>query len=313
MRNANQAYDYAVRAILGGAYQAPEQYRVALPLLVHFLSLHAHLRPNQSFPLLESLAYALTLWLLYLLLSGSSQAENRAPSDRLVLLGLFLAAVQFPVLWIFPWDRPETLPTALYLAAIVLLVVRRSRIPFALVCALAVLLSLGQALVRADVPAAVGVAILLAAAVAVPLHRSRSHVAALGLLCAATAAGTQLCLQRIVFPHAAYPPNVPRFQLLANLDLLHPIFHLPIVLTALLPLIVSLVWLRRYRIPLAPADKLVLLMCLVYLPAWFAMGLVVEVRIFVPFLFLAAPTIARVWAAVLLDDKPAAHPPRAEA
>jgi hypothetical protein len=54
-------------------------------------------------------------------------------------------------------------------------------------------------------------------------------------------------------------------------------------------------------------------MCLVYLPVWFAMGLVVEVRIFVPYLFLAAPTIARVWAAFLLDDKAAAHPPHSAA
>jgi hypothetical protein len=75
----------------------------------------------------------------------------------------------------------------------------------------------------------------------------------------------------------------------------------------------ALVWLRRYRLPFDPADKLVLLMCLVYLPVWFAMGLVVEVRIFVPYLFLAAPTIARVWAAFLLDDKAAAHPPHSAA
>jgi membrane-associated HD superfamily phosphohydrolase len=309
MRNANQAYDSADRAILAGAYQAPEQYRIALPHIVHFLSLHAHLRPNQSFPLLESLAYALALWLLYLLLGSSPQAENHKPSERLVLLGLFLAAVQFPILWIFPWDRPETLPTALYLAAIVLLVVRRSRIPFALVCVLAVLLSLGQALVRADVPAAAGAAILLAAVAAVPLHRPRPHLAALGLLCAATAGGIQLYLARVVFPNASYPPNVPHFQWLANLDPRHPIFRVPIVLTALLPLMVSLVWIRRYRLPFGPADKLVLLMCLVYLPIWFAMGLVVEVRIYVPFLFLAAPTIARVWTAFLLDDNTAAHSP----
>src|ERR1035441_1296807 len=44
--------------------------------------------------------------------------------------------------------------------------------------------------------------------------------------------------------------------------------------------------LRRYRLPFDPADKLVLLMCRVYLPVWFAMGLVVEVRIFVRYLFL---------------------------
>jgi hypothetical protein len=38
------------------------------------------------------------------------------------------------------------------------------------------------------------------------------------------------------------------------------------------------------------------------------MGLVVEVRIFVPYLFLASPTIAKVWTAFLLGDQAEARP-----
>jgi hypothetical protein len=218
MRSYNQPYSDAVRAVLNGTFQAPEQYRVGLACLVRFLSLHADLRANQSFPLLEFLAYASALWLIYTQLRISPQFENAPPPRRLALLGFFLAAAQFPVLWIFPWDRPETLPTAFYLAAIVVLVVRQSRTPFAVVCLLALLLSVGQALVRADVPVAAGVAILLAAAVAAPAPRSRSQVAILGLLCAGAGATVQLYLQRVAFPHAAYPPGIPMFQLLANLN-----------------------------------------------------------------------------------------------
>ena len=136
--------------------------------------------------------------------------------DRFVLLGLFFAAAQFPVLWIFPWERSETLPTAAYLAAIVLLIVRRSRMPFVLVCLLTLLLGLFQALVRADVPVLAGVAILLAAAIAIPFPRLAAHVAILGLLCARREQGynftwpaspTRLPRTRQICPRSSYSPT----------------------------------------------------------------------------------------------------------
>jgi len=89
--------------------------------------------------------------------------------------------------------------------------------------------------------------------------------------------------------------------LLANLNLFHPPLHIPIFLTALLPLIVSLVLLRRHRLPLDPSDRLVLLVRLIYLPLWVTMGLVVEIRIFVPYLFIASTTIAKIWGAFLFN------------
>lgn len=300
-----------VKAILAGTQPAPIQYRIALPYLAHFLETLTHLRVNQSLPLIEATSYACALALLYLLFRVSPRVEGASLSDRFVLLGLFFAAAQFPVLWIFPWERSETLPTAAYLAAIVLLIVRRSRMPFVLVCLLTLLLGLFQALVRADVPVLAGVAILLAAAIAIPFPRSWAHVAILGLLCCAAGAGVQLYLARIAYPTAAYPPNIPKLQLLTNLNPLSAPLHIPIFLTALLPLIVSVVLLRRYRLPLEASDKLVLLMCLVYLPAWITTGLMAEVRIFVPFLFLASPTIAKLWGAFLLnqDNGAALEPP----
>jgi len=302
MRTAGSGLDALIRNTLAGILPAPDQYRIGLSLLMRFLQLHAHIRPEQSLPLIEFLSYAFALMLLYLLFRCSPQAENATDSHRLVLLGFFFAAAQFPILWIFPWERWEALPTTFYLAAIVILIVRRSRIPFALVCLLAALLSLGQALMRAEVPVALGIAILLSAAMNIPFPRPRSHIAILGLFCVAIGGAIQLYLQRIAYPNAAYSPTTPRFQLLANLDLIHPPLHIPIFLTALLPLIVSLVLLRRHHLPLDPSDKLVLLICLVYLPVWVTMGLVVEVRIFVPFLFLASPTIAKLWTAYLFND-----------
>jgi hypothetical protein len=297
-----------VRVSLSGSVPAPIQYRIGLPLLAQFLELHVHLRANQSVPLVESLSYALALMFLYLLFRASPQVQAASRAHRFVTLGLFFAAAQFPILWIFPWERPETLPTAFYLAVIVLLVVRRGRMPFALACLLTILLSFAQALVRADVPFMVGIAITLCAAMAIPFSRPRAHVATLGLLCLAVGAATQLYLQRIAYPNASYPANTPKIQLLYNLNPIYPPLHIPEFLTALLPLIVSVVLLRRYRLPLESSDKLVLLMCLVYLPVWLITGLIGEVRIFVPFLFLASPTIAKLWAAYLLNAEPVASP-----
>jgi hypothetical protein len=299
-----------IHNMLAGNQPVPNQYRIGIPLLMHFLQIHAHIRLEQSLPLIEFLSYAFALLLLYLLFRCSPQAGNATDSHRLVLLGFFLAATQFPILWIFPWERWETLPTAFYLAAIVILIVRRSRVPFAIVCLLAALLSLGQALMRTEVPVALGVAVLLSAAMAIPFPRPRSHIAVLGLLCVAIGGATQLYLQRIAYPAATYTPGTPRFQLLANLNLLHPPLHIPVFLTALLPLIVSLVLLRRHHLPLDPSDKLVLLILLIYLPMWIAMGLVVEVRIFVPFLFLASPTIAKLWTACLFNKVNGTQPNR---
>ncbi len=262
MRTAGPGLGSLIRNTLAGILPAPDQYRIGLSLALHFLELHAHIRPEQSLPLIEFLSYALALILLYLLFRCSPRVENATDSHRLVLLGFFLAATQFPILWIFPWERWEVLPTTFYLAAIVILIVRRSRIPFALVCLLAAMLSLGQALMRAEVPVALGAAILLSAALAIPFPRPRSHIAILGLLCVAIGGAIQLYLQRIAYPNATYSPTTPRFQLLANLDLIHPPLHIPIFLTALLPLIVGLVLLQRHRLPLDPSDKLVLLICL---------------------------------------------------
>ena len=310
MRTAGPGIDSLIRNTLAGIQSAPDQYRIGLSLLMHSLEIHAHLRPNQSLPLIEFLSYAFALMLLYLIFRCSPRVENASDSHRLVFLGLFLAAAQFPILWYFPWERWEALPTTFYLAAIVILIVRRSRMPFALVCLLAALLSLGQALMRAEVPVALGIAILLSATMDITFSRPRSHIAILGLLCGAIGGAAQLYLQRIAYPNATYSPTTPRFQLLANLNLLHPPLHIPIFLTALLPLIVSLVLLRRHRLPLDPSDKLVLLILLVYLPVWITMGLVVEVRIFVPFLFLASPTIAKLWTAYLFNDVNGAQPNR---
>jgi hypothetical protein len=235
MRSSGPALEGWIQTMRAGVTPAPIQYRVALPCLVHFLEVHGHFKPNHSLPLLEFVAYVLALVLLYLIFRSSRRVIDAPPTVRLVLLGFFLTATQFPILWIFPWDRPETLPTFLFLTAIVLLIVGRGRMPFAVACLLTVLLSFGQALMRADVPIVTGIAILLAVAISVPFVRSGPRIAILGALCAGVGGAVQIYMQHIAYPHTTYPADTARFQLLANLTNRGAPFHMPIFLTSLLP------------------------------------------------------------------------------
>ncbi len=301
LRTAEPTIEQMVKDFHQGICPAPVQYRIGIPFLIGFLKHYTHMELRQSVPLVEALSYAACLWLLYGLFSSSARVKVARDSHRAALLAFFLAITQFPILWIFPWERPETLPTALYLAAVVVLVACRNRIPVPLLCLLIVALSLGQSLMRADVPVVLGAALLLAAAMAIPLPRPRSSIAILGLLASATGAGVQFYLQHVAYPNARYEPTTQKFQLFNNLRL-DPPMHLPEFLIALLPFFATLFLLRRFRFRLEPEDKLVLLICLLYLPVWVAVGLIVEVRIFVPFLFLVSPTMAKLWTAFLLRE-----------
>jgi hypothetical protein len=301
LRTGEPALEQMVQDFHRGICPAPVQYRIGIPFLIGFLEQYTHIELRQSVALVEALSYAACLWLLYGLFSSSARVNAARDSHRATLLAFFLAITQFPILWIFPWERPETLPTALYLAAVVVLVACPNRIPFPLLGLLIVTLSLGEALMRADVPVVLGAALLLGAALAIPLPRPRSSIAILGLLASATGAAVQFYLQHVAYPNARYEPTTQKFQLFNNLSF-DPPLHLPEFFIALLPFFATLFLLRRFRLRLEPEDKLVLLICLLYLPVWVVVGLIAEVRIFVPFLFLASPTMAKLWTAFVLRE-----------
>jgi hypothetical protein len=181
------------------------------------------------------------------------------------------------------------------------IVTRESRRHWTVSLLLVTALALGQSLVRADLPLVVGVALLISAAMRIEFRRPVHQIVLFGIVSAVVGCGVQLYLQRVVYPLATYAPEVPKFQLLENLNPKASPEHVPVFLIGLLPFFVTLVLAWRSRMVLQPSDKLILLMCLLYLPLWVTVGLVIEVRIFVPFLLLASPVIARVWTAFLYD------------
>ncbi|MDP9039443.1 MAG: hypothetical protein M3O02_09245 [Acidobacteriota bacterium] len=297
-----------IQAKLAGTLSEGDQYRIALPLLMRFLEQHAHIKLEQSLPLIQAFSYGWMLVLLYLQLRWSPHVRESAYARRLVAFGLFLAAVQFPVLWIFPWERPETLPTALYLAAVTFLAVRSERVPLIPGMVAMMLLSVGQALARGDAPVVAGAGIVLCAALSTGLPRARRiSMGLLGFVCGAAGGLTQMYLTHR-FPLKSPGQTKWTFQLFTNLNLADAPFHTPILLTALLPLLATVVLIRRYRIGLDLTDKLALVMCMLDLPVYVTMGLVSEVRIYVPYLFLAAPLMAKVWMQFLFGGTNAPGP-----
>lgn len=289
--------------ILAGDDFAPIQYRVGLAVLTTFIAHHLHFRINQSLPLLEASSYAAALALLCLFLCMSSNWARASMQQRAALAACFAAVAQFPIIWIFPWDRPETLPTTLYLAAIAVLVqIHQKHVGAGWLCLVAVLVSAIQSSMRAEIPVVMGAAIIASVAFHCwPASKQRALMA-IGSSCAVTGAAVQLYLQRIAYPQAVYPPGTSKFQLLHNLNPMDSPAHGPIFVTAMLPFFLVLFSLWRRRMLLEPVDKVVLLACLFYIPIWFVTGLLLEVRVYVPFLFLATPTMAKVFGALLSPD-----------
>jgi hypothetical protein len=85
-------------------------------------------------------------------------AVDFLPATWLVAV-LFLAMIQFGMSWVVPWQRPEMLPTSLFLAVVLfsLARVRQSLVWVGLIVAATFV----QGFIRTDVPLVLGVSIIL--------------------------------------------------------------------------------------------------------------------------------------------------------
>jgi hypothetical protein len=88
-------------------------------------------------------------YLFYRIAADRLPETEAMASRRWIIAILFLAIIQFPVAWIVPWQRPETLPTSLFLAIVVFSFARLRRSFLWVVVILAA--PLIQAFGRADV------------------------------------------------------------------------------------------------------------------------------------------------------------------
>jgi hypothetical protein len=291
--------------LYAGTDHAPNQYRIGVVYPAKFIADKLHIRKYYIlFSLIDFAAAFLTSSILYVLLCNSAFFRSlRAPSQTITVM-LFLISLGYPFVWIVPWQRYETLPTSMYIALMLLLlgIVRAHR---SWVIAIFVI-TIWQAFVRADVPAIFGLAICLFTLTthAKEMFGSRKLGFLYGLTIVIIALATQAYLQFVLFPHATYPPSTPVFRFVYNLG----IRGLATFAVAILPFALTFALAAKYRKRLEPADVLVLFASSAYLPLWWTIGVNVEVRIFVPFLFASTPMMAKL-VLLVLERRERSQPP----
>jgi hypothetical protein len=273
-----------------GTDHAPDQYRIGIQLPARFIADKLHLSKYYIiFTVIDFFSAVAACWILYLLLCRSQFFLDLTDTSKTLTIPLFLASLAFPLFWAASWHRPETLPTALYIAAMLLLLdVLRDRRASLLVIIAA---TIWQGLIRAEVPLTFGIAVLLLSFTSYGrrLFGTRLFGIACGLSITGLALVVQAYLKFWLFPHALYPPDTDIIQLYNNLAP-RPLITFAV---AMLPYGFMLLLAVRYARRLDALDLLAIGSSLLYLPLWITVGAIREVRIFVPFLLALTPTAAK--------------------
>jgi hypothetical protein len=241
------------------------------------------------FAVFDLIAGFLALYFLYLLTVQIPPGEPASPKDRALRILAFLAILQFPMAWIVPWQRPETLPSTLYLAICLFCLTKITTNALWSLPILAV--TFLEVFLRTDVPFIFGIAIALVGLWAVFRQGSRtarSYIVMGGLLILISG-GFQAHLNSL-YPHL--PLDI---QVKPNLRL----HNLEVAAIALLPFILFFVFLIAKRPPLQLVDQAAIACALLYLPVYFVLGVLSEVRIYAPFLLILSMVAARVSASFL--------------
>lgn len=287
--------------LFAGTDYAPNQYRLAMPYLAAFFDHVFHVTRNAAtFAIFDFLAAYGAMYLLYLRLVGGQWVAGIDHRSRLLVVGFFLAALQFPLAWVVAWQRPETLPTAAYVAGCLLLISRFKEQSWGWIAFF--VLTLWQSFVRTDVPVVLGIAMILVGLFSRSqgMQRRRWKLAGCGVVVFGIASATQVYLQFFLFPHAVYPPDTAVFMLPANFST----HNLSIFAIALAPCAALLLLIPKVATKLDEVDWITLLASLLYLPLWFTVGVVSEVRIFVPFFLALCPVAAKAFYWVFSTEDP---------
>lgn len=288
------AFQAEMRQVQLGHAPAPWQYRIALPYLTLHLGSLLHLKAYQALVLLCLPLVLAGFWCLHRVLCQSGFVRGLAPSQAFAAVALQLAILQLPLPWLTAYPRPETLPTFFSLCALLFLFTSACEIALPLRYLLIVLLALGQGLVRADAAVIIGLSAVLLSCFATqqPDRGARRLWLFGGLLLVGIAGGLQLFLMKAVYPFAHYQYPGEAFQLWNNLTQARRIVDSGL---ALLFFVVGALLYLRARKRLDPSDRLAMLTAALFFPLWIIFGVAAEVRIFLPFLMLMAPTLAKVF------------------
>jgi len=278
---------------------APEAYRLAIPALGRFFLQMFRLKdPSVVAGALDFVFGFFALYFFYRVATDGLSITKGERTKRTLVVAMLLAFVQFPMAWVIPRQRPETLPTAFFLASALFCLarVRRGAIWTGLLLAVAV----WQSFVRGDVVLVFGAALVLMSLWGGTLDElgPRSHNVLRGVCITVIAAGVQGYLQLVRYPHLSYWPGVEVVQFRHNLNL-HQLGDWTV---ALFPFLVLAAYLMLKRVPLRAVDAIVIASSILYLPAWFSVGVIAEVRIYVPFMLALSLVAARTASSYLTQD-----------
>jgi hypothetical protein len=278
--------------LLAGHANAPEQYRIGVIWAAHWLSQATHLPLAYALAAIDGLSGIAALLLLLNVLERSEFWQRASATARWLASASFIALTLWFVAWL-PWSRkPETLASAMFVAATVLLWQKSSARPqlHPAARAVALLLLAGLlAMFRADVAFALNAGFFAAALILseTALALSRKFATAVSAAGALLAAAIQLWLAHVVYPQATYGA-VKMWQLRPNL--IH-VTRWPPFAVFMLPLVWMLAQLYRQRSIVSGLNRAILIAALFDLALWVTVGKIDEVRIFLPFAFALMPLI----------------------
>lgn len=283
-----------------GTASAPQQYRVLVVRTAWFLHHHSRLQMRHAFALLDTLSAFGCCFLLLYLMEQTDVFRRSEPVARSLAHASFLFLCGYYLIWLTWYQRPETLPTALGLSAMLWLssvIPKNAAVQLAVATATLAVATV-QALIRADVAvafySAVAVTSMLPFGARMP--QRRSFLLPTSLAAILLAAGTQWVLMHVVYPRATYGDTAV-FQLRYNLSpqslLTVFVFAAPVFWTA---------WSAWNSRDSAPVPFLTLMLAAgLFLPLWAIVGRIQEVRIFLPFAIALAPLTVCQWIAGGVD------------
>jgi hypothetical protein len=274
---------------LTGGIEAPSQYRMGPWIVVDWMYRWLRWKPYDTQTLLDVLCLALALWVMLRVLRNGHRYRTLPPRMRwLPLVGAFFLA-EYYLAWGHWYQTGVTIPSILFVVLSLVLIDGKT-VPNRLTASL-LLVFFGciQGFIRADVAVVMHAGIFLAAVFgrksSLPLGRLWQAITS--LVTAALAGCVQLYLMLVKFPQAKYGPGGV-FRLTTNI---HPGMWLTMLL-ALLPFWLLLVLVASERHRLHGPETALLIASLLYLVVWATVGLIDEVRIFLPFSFALIPAAA---------------------
>ncbi len=280
-------------AVALGTGYAPQQYRIGVVQSASWMSQHMHMGMRHAFFLLDLISLASAVFLLYGLLEKSTSYRKASVAVQWFGSAAFVLLVQFYLAWLLWYQRPETLPSALYVALLLWLWTRKgiwideSTAGRLLTAGMILLLSLAQGLIRADVAFLVNAGAFLVCLTRKGMGLALSRYPALltSIAGALLAVAIQFYMMKVVYPHATYGDG-PIFQLKFNI--ICPIRWVPFGLF-FSPYMWTLIQITRRKFALDAANIALVAGSVLYLGLWMLLGKMDEVRIFLPFAMALVP------------------------